>query len=813
MRARRCMKTGKRKRFRLRKDKYSAWAKNIFTGFRRKTAGLSSRLRMGSLTRETSSESKTTTGASNRRLLPNGVLGDTILAMRSIENALRWIVIGGVFLLPFVATIVAGSLFFPYITGKNFAFRIIVEIVTGAWLALALVNAAYRPRRTWILGAFGAFILIMAAANLFGEYPFKSTWSNFERMDGWITIAHVFAYTVVAASVLTTERIWRWLLWTTLGVLTYLAIYGFLQVAGVTALGQASGAGLAARIDATFGNPIYFAAYMLFHIFIAALLWAQSWVARGTGNRLAPSLSYGSIIVLDTAALFLTGTRGTVIGLIGGALLSALILVVFARNSRNVWRFAVGMVVALLVTVGGFWSIRDAAWINDIGFLDRLSNISLTEQTVQARFVNWSIAWQGVKEKPILGWGQENYALVFDKYYDPRMYQQEQWFDRVHNIVFDWLVAGGFLGLVSYLSIFAAALWAIWRSGAFRIAERAILTGLLAAYFTHNFFVFDNITSYILFGTILAYIIFRAHPDAPTLLEAKSMPRRALPYVTFGAAMLVWGVAWYANAGALAQNRALITGLAQNDAAAKLENFKKAIAYESYGTQEAREQLAQAAAQVVGSSLPNALKQDYFNTATREMTLQADESPLDARFPLFLGGVYEAYGDHERAKAAYERALELSPAKQTIMYQLGQNAFTRSDTAGALAYYQQAHEIAAQFLEPKLMYAAALITANQFATAESLLAPHIESGEAAHQRILAAYVEKKRYSEVARIWQAYIAANPGDVQAYFTLAAVYYEAGDNARTIQVLQQAGQAHPQIKQQADALIEQVRTGTVR
>ena len=62
------------------------------------------------------------------------------------------------------------------------------------------------------------------------------------------------------------------------------------------------------------------------------------------------------------------------------------------------------------------------------------------------------MSWQGVKEHPILGWGQENYIVLFNKYYDPKMYQQEPWFDRSHNVFFDWLVSGGILALLAYLS-------------------------------------------------------------------------------------------------------------------------------------------------------------------------------------------------------------------------------------------------------------------------------------------------------------------------------------------------------------------------
>ena len=52
--------------------------------------------------------------------------------MKSFEHALRYVAIAGAFALPFVVLFVAQSLFFPFITGKNFAFRIIVEIMVTA---------------------------------------------------------------------------------------------------------------------------------------------------------------------------------------------------------------------------------------------------------------------------------------------------------------------------------------------------------------------------------------------------------------------------------------------------------------------------------------------------------------------------------------------------------------------------------------------------------------------------------------------------------------------------------------------------------
>lgn len=742
-----------------------------------------------------------------------------IARMSALEKTLRWVVLTGVFALPFICFIVTTSLFFPYITGKNFAFRFIVEVISAAWLALALVSPAYRPRRSWILGSFALFVLVMAIADAQGVHPFKSFWSNFERMDGWVTLGHLMLLLAVSVSVLTTEKLWRRFWQTSLAVSVVVAVYGFLQIAGALALGEGGSAGLSARIDATFGNPIYLAVYMLFHVFIAAMLWIQARAEKYFGLWAPLSLWYLSAIALDTFALLATGTRGTTLGLVGGGLLALLLFALTPDASKKVRRATVVALSVVVVISGLLWVSRDTALVKSVGILDRLASISVSDGTIKARFLNMGIAWQGVKERPLLGWGQENYAIVFDKYYDPQMYAQEPWFDRVHNSIFDWLIAGGFLGLLSYLFIFLATLYVLWKRGnGFSFAEKSLFTGLLAGYFFHNLTVFDNVTSYILFVFVLAYIASRsgAASGATPLPQGRVLSLTTLPFVTVGCAFVFGGLAWFVNANALAQNRTLLTALTpqQSGVLANLALFKQAIAYGSYGTQEAREQLAQGATQVASAQgADTSTKQQFFDTATQEMALQAEASPLDARFPLFLGILEDNYGDYKDAAVALEKAHELSPNKQTILFQIALNKLAQNDVSGSLATFKQAYELAPEFREARLYYAGAAIQAGQDSLANELLAPLISSGEAADPRISAAYADRGAYGKIIQIWSAHVKAQPKDVQGYFTLAAAYLGAGDSANAIATLQSAESLSPAVATQAEGLIQQIRNGTAK
>lgn len=779
------------------------------------------------------------------------------------EKILRWIVLVGVFALPFICLIVATWLFFPFITGKNFLFRIIVEAITFCWLALCLINPKYRPRNNWIFGAFLVFIVIMAIADAQGVNPFKSFWSNFERMDGWITIAHLFCYTVVAACVINAENLWRRLFELTIGISVFVDLWGFSQILGVVALGQGGSSGLGARIDATFGNPIYLAVYMLFHVFLAALLIYQSgkerWLtweriafpvalvigllyvaaqSAASGNTLSwiavvlylvvlacigglmtlrRSYLLWFVIALDTIALLFSGTRGATIGLIVGAILAFLLYAFLSPGAKRMRSYAVGAIVIAIVLSGGLWLARGTALVQNISILQRLSTISTQDTDVASRIINIEIAWKGIEERPILGWGQEEYSIVWDKFYDPRLYPDEQWFDRVHDIVFDWWVAGGTLGLLSYLSLLFAYLWVLWRTKGFDLAEKSILTGLLAGYFIHNLTVFDNLTSYILFGTVLAYIAWRAG-------EAGDLPRIPFPQISSaaapaalaGAILLSLGTMWAVNWNAYQQNLAILAGLSQQSGglSQNFASFEQAVSYGTYGEQEAREQLVQVATELSGAQdVATSTQQQFASFAAQQMLLQEKAAPLDPRFPLFLGTMLDAYGDYTDAQPQLQQALTLSPDKQTILFELGLNAQARGDTAGALNYFETAYTLEPDYLDARLYYAAAAIEAGDNATATQLLAPVIASGEAADPRIASAYASRGEYSAMIPIWQAAIKADPTNAQNYFTLAAAYYEAGNSAQAIATLQAAESAVPSSASEAQQAIQEIKSGSVK
>ncbi|MEK7108921.1 MAG: hypothetical protein AAB919_00600, partial [Patescibacteria group bacterium] len=155
---------------------------------------------------------------------------------------LRWGVLAALFVaLFYVPFIIAGgnfpaniwpglSLFFPYITGKNFAFRILVEVALLGYTLLALRDPKYRPRASWIMWAALALVAWMGLATLASVDPVKSFWSNFERMEGYINLLHLFVWFVITGAVLTAGNLWDRFINTSIGASVLMGCIALFQV-------------------------------------------------------------------------------------------------------------------------------------------------------------------------------------------------------------------------------------------------------------------------------------------------------------------------------------------------------------------------------------------------------------------------------------------------------------------------------------------------------------------------------------------------------------------------------------------------------
>ncbi len=412
-----------------------------------------------------------------------------LVGQDALSAGLRGAVLAGLFALPFAALLVTPRLHSPFVTAKTFAFRAIVEFVFAAWAWLAIRDARWRPRGSAVLACFAAALGAMAAADALGVDPARSFFGNFLRMEGYSMLLHLFAFFLVAAAVLDSELLWRRYFATTLAASVLVAAYGVLQRIGI--LASPWGAG---RIDAVFGNPADLGGYLLIHGFVAVFLLVQArrpWVRAVLAAALA----------LDLAVLWLTATRGAAVGLVAGAAAAALLAL--WRGAGGARRAGAVALALALVGGAGIVAASHSPLAGRSEMLARFAGAGSGADTGAIRLRIWGVAWQAIRERPVLGWGQENFASAMDRHFDPVLAHQAEWVDRAHNLVLDWLVAGGAVGGLAYLSLFVAALVLLWRRGR---AENAVLAGLLVGDVVALLFLFDSVATYLLFATVLAYV-------------------------------------------------------------------------------------------------------------------------------------------------------------------------------------------------------------------------------------------------------------------------------------------------------------------
>jgi O-antigen ligase len=616
-----------------------------------------------------------------------------------------------------------------------------------------------------------------------------------------------------------------------------MSFYGLSQI-----IGNSANAGY--RVDATLGNSTYLAVYLLVHIFLCLFFWWKLVEKTGGLSRIfkvGATYIYSPIILLLFYVFYRTGTRGALLGLVGGIFVAAILVAIFEKKDILLKRLAIWAVIVVVALGGVFMASRNTSFVQNNPLLSRLARVTTIQgMSSEGRFMIWPMAWQGFKERPVLGWGQESFNYVFNKYYDPKMYNQEAWFDRTHNVVLDWLIAAGALGFLSYLSIFAVGLWLPWRRRevvlstktyknndsigvqektfvrGFTLGERAIITALFIAYFIHNLFVFDNLVSYILFFTILAYIhtqeftkpVARIHEFFDKIkMDSGVRDRLVAPIILALLAVTVYFVNWQP----LQTNYNLIDAMIlsnQGQTEDAFNSFKKALGGSQLGRPEVREQLMSLVSTLSRSNLPEEKKNEIAAFAFDEFKKQIEQTPNDARYYIFTGSMLDGIGAFDVARPYLEKAVQLSLNKQTIRMELINNYLNSGKKAEALKLAKETYNLEPDFENMGVVYAITLLYNKQRGEAEKILSSYNDPSLFTDERVLAGYAEAGAIDKVLSYYKDKAITDPQDLQSRYRLVQLYVSSGQRYKAIEEVESMIKAVPGFKTQGEQLIKQLQ-----
>ena len=443
--------------------------------------------------------------------------------------------------------IISNQTLFPYIVGKAIYARSMIEVTFGIWLLLIFFYPRYRPSRSLIVAALGVWLLISLIAGLAGVSAVRSLWSTYERMQGIVDLAHWFAFIAMTGSVFRSLSDWRILFTVNLIVCMIVSFLGINQHYGMFDI-SSFGVRPTDRIESTLGNATYVGAYTMVNALIALSLIfhsfgkqianvggeqqaeravSQSRTARRRRSRArqpAPTgVSFDYLpwlmsvwvlsFMLNLWALWLTGTRGAVIGLGSAALIFSIGYIIWGRI-RVAKIISYALVAAAIVVIGLFAAVRTSDILDPIvesnTMLSRISSIGWGDASISGRLAGAHAGLLAYAEKPALGWGPENFLIAWGKYIGTEAAERDR-FDQAHNKLVEELTTKGTLGLVSYMLVWAAMVWAMFKSirrrqGYQQIAV-LIMAAAMLAYFVQNLFLFDTPVTIMQFSLLAAFAI------------------------------------------------------------------------------------------------------------------------------------------------------------------------------------------------------------------------------------------------------------------------------------------------------------------
>ncbi len=413
-------------------------------------------------------------------------------------SLLKVVVLAGIYgglLMPLVFIPVV---IFPFVFSKLIFFQVLIGLTFPAYIALAWMEPAYRPKKHLLYFALLGYFAALGLSVVFSVDPMRSWWGNQERMNGLFTLLHFLAWLTMTTALITRWEQWRKLLNYQVGLAVFMGVFAMMQRINPNILPFPA----SERVGGLLDNPIYMGAYQIFNLFFLALLAIKD-------HRHSMRIWYAVAAVFALIAFVLAQSRGAFLGLVAGLGVFT-VYYAFFTDRRRVRVTVLSLLALAMVAYGTVFAFRDAAIIQGTP-LARFTHFNTSAST---RFIAWHIAWDGFKERPLTGWGFDTFHILFNQHYNPqslRFGPYETWFDRSHNTILDVLSMTGILGMIGFAAIFVTLFYTSWRAfkkGWIDLPVSAVLIALPVAYFIQNLFVFDHPAafsmSYLLFALVIA---------------------------------------------------------------------------------------------------------------------------------------------------------------------------------------------------------------------------------------------------------------------------------------------------------------------
>lgn len=720
----------------------------------------------------------------------------------------------GVYLSFLSVLLVFKNLLFPFITSKQIYFNILIEILFVFWLVFIIQYPSWRPKKSWISIGLICFFTAITISCFTGVDFNLSFWGDIERMLGVFHLLHFLVFYFIIITVFKEWKDWKILFIISIICSVFVSFYG-----------------LANMHYSTIGNTAYVSGYLIFNIYFALLLFFKE---KNSGGWRWLYIASIPIMLLEFKK---AGTTGAYVGL-GFSIVVLLFLYAILNKNKKIRIYTLIFGVLLISVLGLSFANKDSDFISKIPVLKVVRQVDFQKNTFQTRLISWRAAAEDFKNQPILGTGHGNFAIIFDKHFEPTFYdytRSETYFDRAHNNIIDIASTTGIAGLLTYLSIFIAVGYYLiksYRDEKIDINDFILLTCLIIAYFVQNLAVFDSLVTYISLMITLGFIYYISQEQEQEAEYVKNRPfNNKEIFVLFGTGLLISVILFQYNIKPLKMLKGTIDGqiaFAQGDIISGVEIYKKALSYNTVLDRDSRDSLVRAitAKWTALNGIDRKKAQEILDYAIEICKKNIQYNPQDSLTQTELAQILNItaqfnknnsekfYFYSDQALEAINNAINASPKRIPIYYSKAQIYAIRGENDKAIETLEYAAGLNEKYYDSFCNLARYNFIAKNkdrgFEAMDKCLdlgGAGLLSPEDYVNSLINYYAAKEDWPRVLKLYERMSKLKPKDPKTWINLATLYAKAGDNGKAIEAANKVTEIDPTLKDDVEVFIREL------
>jgi tetratricopeptide (TPR) repeat protein len=411
----------------------------------------------------------------------------------------------------------------------------------------------------------------------------------------------------------------------------------------------------------------------------------------------------------------------------------------------NLRKLAVLATIILVIFVGFFVATKNESFWQKIPGLGRLAQFSLSDANFRTRLISLGVSWNAINpsneglQRFLFGWGPENFSIAYNKYYNPEYFKYEtSWFDRAHNKLMDVLVMNGLFGLISYLFLWLFVVIAIFKISKKNLFLSSATIFFATSYFVQNLTVFESLPTYVILYAFFGFLI----SDSLNEGEEKNTGNELLGIIISMVVgiLLVIGFVWTTAIPYLQIKGYIAEKTSKENVQTFKQNIEKYLSPYTYAQENIRTDLltaAQALSSKYGLDSANGETSRLYKKALDSMEELVNNEPYNARYYLRLAVSYNNLGKElndnrllDQSITYAEKALNLTPNRQDVMYVLGYSYLLSNRVKEAVDVYKKALDADNSVASSNFYYGVALASAGykNYKTALNYLEYSVDNG-------------------------------------------------------------------------------------